>query len=147
MTLQHPERRPQTAHKVYTIIYIIPYTIYHYTTHWERLYLTFDPNSPPVLRGIPVLFIPGNAGSHKQGMQDRHAASIAVFFYLPFSSICSPSFNFLSLAPSMPPLLTHTHTNTSLVRSSASIALLMHPAEFPQRKHFDFFAVNLNEVE
>jgi len=50
-----------------------------------------------VLRGIPVLFIPGNAGSHRQ------------------------------------------------VRSSASIALKMSPAEFPKLNHFDFFTVNLNE--
>ena len=42
--------------------------------------LTFDPNSPLVLRGIPVLFIPGNAGSHKQGVQDRHGDSAAVYF-------------------------------------------------------------------
>ena len=31
-------------------------------------------------------------------------------------------------------------------RSTASIALEMHPAEFSHLKHFDFFTVNLNEV-
>ena len=81
----------------------------------ERLCLTFDPNSPPVLSGIPVLFIPGNAGSHKQGVQDRYGGSAAVYFltHLSFSSICSPSS--LSLAPSTFPLLLHKHKHTSFL--------------------------------
>ena len=53
---------------------------------------------PLRLSGVPALFIPGNAGSHKQS------------------------------------------------RSSASIALRMHQAEFSSKKHFDFFTVNLDEV-
>ena len=53
---------------------------------------------PLRMSGVPALFIPGNAGSHKQG------------------------------------------------RSSASIALRMQQAEFTTKKHFDFFTVNLNEV-
>ena len=66
-----------------------------------RSYERNDPNldsRPLRVSGVPALFIPGNAGSHKQS------------------------------------------------RSSASIALRMHQAEFAAKKHFDFFTVNLNEV-
>ena len=55
---------------------------------------------------------------------------------LTFSSLCL--FHSTSLLPpSLPPSLT--------ARSSASIALQMHPREFPHLQHFDFFTVNLNE--
>lgn len=53
---------------------------------------------PLPLRGIPALFVPGNAGSYKQA------------------------------------------------RSAASIALRMHASDFAEKRHFDFFTVNFNEV-
>ncbi len=39
-----------------------------------------------------------------------------------------------------------THPPTLTARSSASIALRMHSAEFSGAKHFDFFTVKLNEA-
>ena len=95
------------------------YSLHLYSETRNREEPTLD-WTPLRLRGLPALFIPGNAGSHKQGKYGGF-----LVHHLHCSSFPSSS--------------------SFTVRSSASIALQMHRREFPKLRHFDFFTVNLNE--
>lgn len=92
------------------------YSLHLYSETRNREEPTLD-WTPLRLRGLPALFIPGNAGSHKQG---KCGGFLIPLLFPPSSSLFT-------------------------VRSSASIALQMHRREFPKLRPFDFFTVNLNE--
>ena len=92
--------------------------------------------TPLQLRGVPVLFIPGNAGSHKQGKARG---------YLGVGGVGKADMVGCDYGKQRANALILLHFCFLLVRSSASIALQMHWKEFRHLSHFDFFTVNLNE--
>ena len=77
--------------------------------------------------GIPVLFIPGNAGSHKQGLLPPfHICTMQTFFC---EAACSVFETFLM----------------SSVRSLGSVALRK-AQDSKSPFHFDYFSLDLNEA-